>query len=177
MAVLRPSVDNIRGLGNFTQAYRWNVVFEKLPKGITLAPDAINFRAESSTIPTRTGTSTEIVIRGNKVRQPGIYDYNSPITLTVMETVDNTVSNFVTSWFDLCSSSKDGSSGVAVTKADLEAVLVLTRLDNNDKPIWKYKLIGCFLETCEEGDLDASTADPLKPALGIAYDRFEEAAV
>lgn len=176
-SVLRPSVDGIRKLGNFTQIFRWNVSFEKIPNGISISSEDINFRAESSTVPTLTGTSTEIVIRGNKVRQPGIHGYNSPITLTLMETVDNKIANFIKEWREKCWKISEGSAGVSENKDELEAVIVLTRLNNKDEAIWRYKLIGCYLEGAERGDLDAQTADPMKPALAIAYDRFEEEAV
>lgn len=174
MATLRPSVENIRSRGNFTQIFRWSVSFEKLPQGVSVNQDAINFQAESHTVPTKTITSTEIQIRGNKVRQPGIAEYNSPITLTLMETVDNVIANFVKAWHNLCWQATNGSTGIQEDKSNLEATILLVRLNNKDVPIWTYKLVGCILEGVEWGDLDAATSDPMKPALSIAYDYFED---
>ena len=50
--------------------------------------------------------------------------------------------------------------------------MVLWLLDSEDVQYYQYNLVGCQPATGTVGDLDASTADPLKPAIGIFFDYF-----
>jgi hypothetical protein len=173
---MRPDLETLRQLGNFTQLFRWFVEFEKFPN---LVPgpgsDAINWRAESISIPKLNPMSTEYIIRGQKIKQPGIGDYENTITLTCMETVDNIISQYIHDWREVCWETNNGSTGKTHYKSEIEAIMRITRLDNMDAPIWAYKLIGCYLETSEPGgDLDGSTSDPLKPNLVISFDYFND---
>jgi len=178
MSTVRPNLESIRNLGNFTQMFRWIVEFESFPKLVTgYSSDDINFRAESSGLPKLGGTSAEIQIRGHKVKQPGIADYANTIVLTCVETVDNKISQFVHDWREICWQTEEGSTGKTHPKSDIEAVIRITRLNNMDEPIWWYKLIGCYLESTEIPDVDAATADPLKPALTISFDYFNDGAI
>lgn len=177
MAVIRPSIENVRSLGNFVQSFRWGIQFEKFPAMLLgYTSDDINFRAESTTIPKLTGTSVEYMIRGQKVKQPGIHDYGNQITLTCIETVDSKIANFVRSWREICWQTTQGGTGITQYKSNVEATIIIIRLDNLNNPIWYYKLFGCFLEDVEWGnDLDGQTADPLKPAMQISFDYFNDA--
>jgi len=177
MGSVRPSLENIRSLGNFTQLFRWYVEFETTPSGLSISSDDINFRAESVALPKLGGASSEIQIRGHKVKQFGIADYGNTITLTCIETIDNVVSQFLHDWRELCWQTEEGSSGRTQFKENTEATIRITRLNNMDEPIWWYKLIGCYLESYDLTDLDGATADPLKPALTISFDYFNDGAV
>jgi len=175
----RPDIEQIRNIGNATQLFRWSVQFEKFPK---LVPgpgsDAINWRAESVTIPKLDPMATEILIRGHKIKQPGKAEYDNQITLTCIETVDNVISQFIHDWREVCWQSANGSTGLTHYKSELEATIIITRLDNLDQPIWIYKLIGCFLETSEAGgELGADSSDPLRPVLVLSYDYFSDTPV
>lgn len=179
MAVLRPSVENIRSLGNFSQTFRWLVDFKSFPKGLPggYTTEDINFRAESVSLPEKEIELTEIQIRGNKVRQEGIGTYNSPITLTLIETVNPVCLSFLNDWQELAWKSSNGSIGTTQYKNMLECEMYLTLLDSQDKPYYKYTLIGCQIGGGTGGDLDAQSADPLKPALSIAFDYFTRQAI
>lgn len=170
----RPSVDNIRSLPNFTQLFRWAIAFSSPPSAVDYpGNEAINFRAESQSLPTLSPGSTEIVIRGNKIKEPGIADYGNQITLTCVETVDSIISEFISSWQNACWEMSEGSTGKTRDKKDLEATMVITRLNNMDEPIYKYELFGVFLETEDAGgELGSDSADPLKPVLTLSFDRF-----
>ena len=179
MTTRRPNIENLRSLGNFTQAFRWVVEFTELPSALSsYKGDGINFRAESTGIPKLNPQSSEVVIRGHKIKQPGVGEYENTITLTMVEFVDNYVSEFVRRWRELCWETENGSTGLTHDKKDLEATMITTRLNNMDKPIWQYKFFGVFLETAEPGaDLDASTSEPLKPALTLSFDYFNDKAL
>jgi hypothetical protein len=173
----RPTIDQVRGIGNVTQLFRWNLILAQFPAGLAAPPQSeqLNLRCESSTIPKMTGTDTEVNIRGHKVRQPGLYQYNGNIQLTFVETVDNTIHNFLKAWREICWQTR---TGVQLPKNQVEAVILLQRLNQQDQAIWEYKLIGAFLQDYEPGGtLDSQGQDPLKPSLTLSYDLFEDSAL
>jgi hypothetical protein len=166
----RPTIDQIRGLGDFATNYQWNVIISGVPNAVSF-PDSqdINLRCQSSTIPKATGGKLTTELRGHKVHQSSAPEYNGPITLTMTETVDNVITQWIMDWREACAEVK---TGVHQMKSEVEAVIILERLNRQDEKIWQYELVGCFLEDYEPGGDLAATADTLKPTLSISYDYF-----
>lgn len=175
MAIMRPSVENTRSLGNFTQMFRWSIMFLSFPSAIAFTPtvDDINFRAQSAGIPELAGETTTIAIRGNEVRQPGIHKWNSPWAVTLVETTNPVANQFIWEWSNLCWQSRNGSTGVTQNQADLECDVLVYQLNNLDQPIFAHKLYGCFLENATLGQLDSQTSDPQAIECSIAFQRCE----
>ncbi len=150
------------------------MLFAKFPTAVAAPPstDDLNLRCETSEIPKKTGQTIDVLIRGQKVRQPGIYTPVGIITMTFYETVDNKMAQFFKDWQEACWAP---NTGVAAAKAAVEASIVLQRLDQGDNAIWEYTLIGAFLEDSEAGGtLDGATSDALKPTLILSYDDFSQ---
>lgn len=172
----RPSMDQVRSVADFTTLFRWNLIFAQFPSAIA-APSSedLNIRCESAELPKLTGSTITQSIRGHKVSQPGIHDYSETITLTFVETVDNVISNFLRSWREACWAT---NTGVTNPKSEVEAIILIQRLNSLDEPIWEYKLLGAFLQDFDPGGtLDGSSSDSLKPSLVIKFDRFEDQAL
>ncbi len=170
----RPSIAQIRDIGNVAQLYRWNLLFASFPSAIVEPPsrDDLNLRCETSEIPKKTGQTVDVLIRGHKVRQPGIYAPVGTLTMTFYETVDNKIHKFLEDWKEACWAT---NTGVAAAKAAVEASIILQRLDQGDNAIWEYKLIGAFLEDFEGGGtLDGVTSDALKPSMILSYDDYSQ---
>lgn len=163
--VARPSIAQIKALGDFATVFRWNISFIGASGG-----DAINLRCESiDSLPKITNQKIEANIRGHKFFQAGIGQYNNTIQLTCVETVNNYVHTFFKSLRDSSWAAKTGmSKGLAPFE------LKIQRLDNADQPIWDYKLFGVFLEDYEAGTLDGSSSEFLKPTLTFSYDYFQD---
>lgn len=197
MGLLRPSVESLRSLGNWTQTFRWNVSIIKPPVclikrdggGNSLyssrawtdylngGGEELNFRAESVTVPEKETETMEIQIRTAAVRQEGMGKYNSPITLTLAETVNPVALDFLSDWQESAFRTADGALGTQRYKSYLEAELGLFLLDCEDNPYYMYHLIGCQIATGTVGELDGASADPLKPAIGIFFDYFTRKAL
>lgn len=171
---MRPTIDQIRAIGNVSALYRWNVEFVTFPAAIAAPPRSsdLNLRCESTDLPKMTGQSIELNIRGHKVKQTGIYTYSNVITMTFLETVDSIIHNFLKNWREVC---WETGTGVQASKADAEALILIQRLDQQDTAIWEYKLIGSFLEDYEDGGtLDGVTSEGLKPSFTLSYDLFKD---
>lgn len=170
--MLRPSIEAVKNLPDFATVYQWYLQFPKKPTAVTITDDDINVRCVSAELPKLTGAAIEVQIRGHKVKQPGIHNYSGQITLTMIETVDNMISEFIRQWREAIWQTKTGVQGL---RADVEAEIMLIRLNRQDTPIWEYKLFGCLLEDYDpSGGAMAEQGDILKPTLTIGYDWFED---
>ena len=170
----RPTIENLRSLGDFATLFRWNLTFAQFPGAVASPPDLVdlNLRCESTTLPKGSQAMVETNIRGHKKRSNGIFSYEGSITFAFVETVDNLVAQFIKDWREAAWVPK---TGVSAPQSELEAIILIQRLDNEDNAIWEYKLTGCCLEDNDAGGtLDGSTSDHLKPGMTISYDYFEE---
>lgn len=173
----RPSIEQIRSVADFQANYRWNLTFATFPAAVDGAPSAqdLNLRCETSEIPKSTNQKIQVSIRGHKVNQPGIQEYQGTINFTFVETVDNKIKAFMKAWREACWATKTGVW--AGTKAQLQATVLIEQLDNQDNAVWQYKLVGCFLEDYDLGQLAADGSDVQRPSMTLAYDYFEDKAV
>lgn len=169
----RLTLDQLRSIADFSSTYRWVLNISKFPSVGGPYPDSeeVDIRCETSSIPQLTGTSTEVTVRGHKVKTPGIYNYDGVLTLTFFETADNKIKDFLKNWREACWQTR---TGIQNKKEDVEAEIILHLLNNADEEVYEYKLIGCFLENVDYGTLDGTTADPIKPSATISYDYFED---
>lgn len=167
---MRPTLSQIRSLGDFATTYNWYIQFLAAPSGID--GSAINLRCESTDVPKKTGQSIPVQIRGlPPVKQPGIYIPVGTLTLQVNETIDNAISEIISKWQEMC---YETNTGKGKKKSEVEAQVRLVRLDRNDKPIWEYVLIGAFLEDYDNGQLQGASAENMKPSLILSYDDFTQ---
>lgn len=167
----RISHDQLRSLPSFSELTKWNVQFLQIPKGLKLPFDVSNFvnlRAESVTLPKRTNAKIETKIRGQRIFQNGLQDWDGSITLTFIETDDTAIRQLITGWMNLA---QNPSSGKQVPKSQLEARIRIEMLNKSDKAIYAYVLVGCFIESDEQPTLDGGSSDLMKPSITISYDR------
>ena len=174
----RPTIEQVRGLGDFATIYQWNLTFASFPTvlngGAFPATEDLNLRMISSTLPTKGNVDQEINIRGHKISQAGQADYGDrSITLTFFETVDNIVSNFFLAWEETCVQTLTGAHG---SKAQSQCSIIIERLNRQDQPIFIYNLIGCRLLNYTQPDLSGED-DTFKPSVTIKYDYFTKQSV
>jgi hypothetical protein len=172
----RPSIENIRGLPDWAQVIRWDLQFSSIPAAINanITIDELNFRCESTALPTATVAAIETNIRGHKVKSPGIMSYGNTLDLVFAETVDSKIHSFFKAWRDAIWQVKTGVAAAPV--ADLKGSFLLNRLNNQDVQIWQYKVVGAYLENHSLPTLDGSSNDALKVTLTFSYDYYEDKA-
>lgn len=167
-----PSLEQIRGVGDFTTLYRWLISIPSLPAGVIGDVEILNILCESTDLPNKINTPREIRLHGQKIKVPGISEPTGTLNMTFTETVDNPVSDFITSWRQLVWEDNTGFQAIA---EDLKADIIIQRFDQLDNPIYEYVLLGAWPETHEAGGtLDGQTPDPLKPIVTWSYDDYSE---
>lgn len=174
---MRPSMANIRSIGNPSSTYRWGINFIKLPSlgYISLVTNKeLNFRCISTDIPKASGSSIPVNIRGYKTKIPGDWNYTGTITVTFVETDQQYVSLLLKMWRDMC---WDVRTGVQGSKADVEGTVLLTRLDSKDNEVWLYTLNGVFLEDYDPGGQLTGDSDILRPTATLSFDHFSDGPV
>lgn len=172
MASIRPTKGNLRQIAEVAQTFRWGVTFSRSPSAVKV-PVNFNVQMISTEVPkTDAGQSIEIGIRGHTIKRPGIYDDTHNIQLTFIETIDNQMNEFLRTWRNAVWSR---DTGVQLPLSECTGDLLLTRLDNLDKPIWQYTLLGCYLEDYDGvgGEL-GSDSEALRPTLTLYYDTFND---
>jgi hypothetical protein len=174
----RPTIEQVRGLGDVGTTYQWNLNFLDFPAalngGVIPSKEDLNLRLISTTLPKKGNTDQEINVRGQRTYQSGQADYGGhEFTLVFYETVDNIVSNFLLAWEETCVQTLTGAHG---SKVDSECAIEIERLNRQDIPIWSYILIGCKLKDYTETDLSGED-DTLKPSMILKYDYFKKQAI
>lgn len=166
----RPTIENIRALPDFMTAYNWSVSITKAPTGATIPPN-FNFQCQTSTIPTASNTPVEVDIRGHKVRQAGIQQYDGTLDLQLVETVDVPLMNFIKGWRE---SQWETDTGKQKTREESKANLQLQLMDRQDSVKRTFDLTGGILTNYTLGDLSGDASEVLRPTLTIQYDYFKE---
>jgi hypothetical protein len=169
---MRPTIDDVRSLGDISMAFRWymEIIPPKALVGYSNGMQFLNLRCESTDLPKMTNQKVTTEIRGHKVYDNGIWTYTDNITLNFVETVDNSVKSFIRQWRELCWQMKTGKSR---SKKDIEAVINLNQLDNMDNIIWIYTLYGVILDSYELPQL-TNQSEAHKPTITIDYDYFDD---
>jgi len=171
---MRPTLEQIRSLPDWASRYRWNLIFDSFPTGITApSTDRLNFQCVSAGVPKKTGGTFETSLRGWTLINPGIWKTSGTITLTFIETIDNLILNFLQAWNEAAWAM---ATGQAATKNGLTAVVRLERLDRNDARVRQYKMKVIIADYDPGGDLDDASTDT-RPTITLAYDSFDEEAI
>lgn len=169
---IRPTINQVRGLTDFATSYQWYVTIQRAQGAAFPTANEVNLRCISSEVPILNDQPLETSIRGHKVWQPGIHNYTQSITLTLAESIDMKINQWIHDWREACWQSR---TGVHKTKDEVEATITLVRLNRQDKPIWNYHLIGCFLSEYTQDTLGTENA-LFRPTMKIHYDFFVDKA-
>jgi len=172
--MVRPTLSELRTLPDKATLYQWNFIVVKAPPAVPFpSSNEINLRVLTSGVPKKTNQKIEYRIRGHRLFQPGVNESSGEITVTLVDTVDALVQKWIRDWREACA---EYNTQTHKKTSDVEAEIVLERLDRQDKVIWRYHLVGCFLSDYDPvgGDL-GSDSDIAKPTLTITYvDYYDE---
>ena len=168
---LRPSIAEFRDLGHHASYYNWGLQFVSIPSAITGFSSAdLNTRAVSFQAPNRKQQVADISLRGHKIHQHGIMDYDGNLALLLHETVDSKVGKFIEAWMDL---QWVPISGIQVPKNANQATFLLTLLDSEDKARMYYTIIGAWPNSASvESNYSADSSETVRWNVEWSYDYY-----
>jgi len=169
--MIRPSIEQIRQLGDVALTFRWHISMPSTPlvmKDIFERGQSLNLRATSTSKPKITDQKVTVDVRGSQVHQPAKHEYSKSIQLKCYETVDSKMADLIRQWIHWST-----NYGKTYPKLDLECKILLTELDNSDKARYHYMLVGVFLEDYDFGE-GSSDNGVVQPSLTLSYDYFLE---
>lgn len=152
--------DEVLNLGTIAKGYLWEILFDKLPAGISGVPDApavLRARARRITFPTREFTPLIDPFQGLEVVDTGAPTYNHDLAITFTETIDGWVGKMIEQWLDL---SYNPRTGVAVKKPQRVANIDCRLLNDEGNPYRTYRCYNCQPRNNTTGtDLNYDTKD------------------
>lgn len=173
---MRPTIEEIRNVSNYTDVYRWNLIFASFPVIGTLgnilpwpSSNDLNIRCESTTMPKVTNEKILVNIKGQKVYQSGQATYSSTLQLNFVDTVDVKIQNFFNTWTQVVWQTR---TGISQPKLRQEATIILHQLNSLDIPIYQFTLYGCFMTDFDNGSM-SSASEVRKPTATLSYDYYE----
>ena len=168
---LRPTLTDLRMVGEFATTFRWNMSFTQPPAALSADFRGTNVLCSTATIPSKTINKMNVQIRGHLFFQPGIVSLASnSLTLNFVENVQGIIHRLFFNWQEIIWAHNIGT-GVPYSSLVADDI-TLTRLDNQDRDICSYHLRHCFLKSYNPGSLSGNDSSPLDPQIEIAYDDF-----
>lgn len=145
---LKPTIENLRDLGHHQSLYDWGIQFFNIPSALKsdFTTAELNTRCTSSTIPTRSIEEMTINVRGHKVFQHGIVNYGNTLDLTLYETIDSKVQDFLVACMNM---QWTPITGTQVPKSLNQCNFLLTLLDSQHNPTFNYTIVGAWLKGYE----------------------------
>ena len=167
---LRVSLSELRELGHHQSLYDWGIQFYNLPSVISGFTSAdLNTRCQTMTIPSRSIEPITINLRGHKIFQHGIVDYKNQLNMTLYETQDSKVQDFLGQYMDMQWTPITGSQ---VPKTLNQCGFVLTLLTSDNQPTFSFNIIGAWIESYEPSGTLGSASEVLSWNVNWRFDYF-----
>ncbi len=168
---LKPSINELRSLGHHQTTYDWGIQFISLPSLISgFSSSDLNTRCTTSTLPQMSLEEIPITLRGHKAFQHGIASYGNKLSLTLYETMDSKVQDFLNAYMNM---QWMPVTGVQVPKSLNQCAFLLTLLNSEHKATRYYTIIGAWLQSYQpSGNLQSSSSEILSYQCDFTFDYF-----
>ena len=166
----RPEYATIRDLPDYAVTNTWEVDFRP-PASVNIYGAKLNAVASAiSPRPSTTNTALTTNIRGVVLHQPGDSKQSDEITITLLETVDKGWTVPLVEWLNKC---QDVKTKHAEQRKDVQGVLIITELNRQNEPVYRYTLEGCFIKEFKIPDFQ-SDQSLQEVTLSLTYDYYQE---
>lgn len=167
----RPEYATIRELPDYAVTNTWEIQLTP-PSRLSINSEKLNAVASNvSPRPTYSNTALTTNIRGVKINQPGDNTIASDtIGITILETVDKQWGTVIKQWFDLCQNYK---TKYAAPRKDVMGTLIITELNRQNEPVYRYTLQDVFLTSVSMPDF-GSDQQLQEYTMTLTYNFFDE---
>lgn len=167
---LRPSIEQVRGLQHHQSMYDWGIQFFGLPNILSgFDSDDLNTRCQTVDLPSRSIEEISIDLRGHKVFQHGKINYGNTLAMTLYETQDSKVQDFLNAYMNMQWTPITGSQ---VPKSLNQCNFVLSLLNSENSPTYQYTIVGAWLKDYKASGSLGSNSEVLSWNLTWQFDYF-----
>ena len=154
---LRPTISEIQQLGHHQSMYDWGIQFFNLPTIISNFSNAdLNTRCQTVDLPSKSFDEIGIDLRGHHVLQHGKVNYGNSLSMTLYETQDSKVSDFLEAYSNMQWTPITGSQ---VPKSLNQCCFLLTLLNSENQAVKNYTIMGAWLKDYKpSGQLGSESA-------------------
>lgn len=168
---LKPTIEQLRGLGHHQTTYDWGIQFLTIPSIISgFSNSDLNTRCTSSSLPSMTIDEIPIQMRGHQAFQHGIAKYGNTLDITLYETMDSKVQDFLAAYMNM---QWAPITGIQTPKSLNQCSFLLTLLDSEQNPTRYFTIIGAWLKGYDpSGGLQSGSSDILSFNCHFQFDYF-----
>ena len=159
----KTSLQDLRGLPDVLQGYKFDVIMSNLPVGNALA---IKMRCKTSTITGINVDDVTLQAHGIDLRYAGRVFWNGTIQLTLFETRDIVVRDTVRANIEFA---RNARTNTGEYKRNYEFTFDLLLYDDRNNVVRTIRHFGCHFRTLDEGTTSTDST-PIDYNATIAYD-------
>lgn len=160
-------IEAVRALAEPAYGYLWEVSCSKLPGGGD--PNALSFRAKTSSLPDKVLESAETNFKGHKIYHAGRDASAHTIDLTFWDSVGFPVYKALLNWSEFILNRETGASH---PKKEYESIIIMEMLNRDESGTVgnTCKLFGAYPESIAAISLDQSSNEPVEISVTIKFD-------
>lgn len=196
------TLHQVHNMPSLVRSYKWDLSFPNPPSLLTSAvagfSSNFNIRAISTSVPKARMEDVTAAPRGIDLHEPGLVHLDGQVNFTLVDTVDLVSRRILYRLRQICMTDIDkiqqdlnqvaatSNSSRSGNTATIDKVyqnttkpqgltILMTRLDNKNRPIWHYLAMKCFLADYTDPDFDGQSS-AVTPGMTIQYNYFLDGA-
>ena len=168
----RSSLDDFQGsIVDPAQTWNYDLMFERLPTGVSGSTSMLRIRCQAVTLPGVTFDPVDVEAHGIKLRFRGRRTYSNQFTATFIENVDYTTYSLFKQWHMLALS---WTNNTGVSSAVYKVPCTITAYDDPGNTVFEETLYGVWPQEVADISYDGSGSDYVKPEVTFAFDYKDE---
>lgn len=165
----RTSLQDVRSLPDPLQQYNWDLFIPIMPG--TPNSRAFTIKAMTTSIPGAMIEKVEVPLHGVQVNYAGRAQYSHSLQITLLETRDVGTRDMLRRWQRIA---RDWTTNTGTYKDIYSTTVEMVLYDDIPTEVKRIKLIGCFVETLDDAQVDGSASAAVNIGCTLSYDYLEE---
>lgn len=165
-----PSIEEIRGLGEFLKPYQFELVMSDLPSGIGVTSEELRLRCTATQIPGSNLGVVDVALGGQTVREAGRRQFSGTWNVTLIEGTSTRIIRALSRWQDICFNPATGVQGSLVQYKKSAKVL---QYDNAGNFQLERRIVGIWPSSVPDVDM-AQSDEAVSLNVTFTYDYWTD---
>jgi hypothetical protein len=132
---------------------------------------AFTFKAMTTSIPGSLIEKVEVPLHGVQLNFAGRQNFSHSLQITLLETRDVGTRDMLRRWQQ---TARDWLTNTGSYKETYSTTVEMVLYDDIPQEVKRIKLIGCFVETLDDSQVDGSASAAVNISCTLSYDYLEE---